>query len=187
MAQQAYAMESITRPFTVIETAPFETITVAPETDLLALPPAQIAWGAASEFVVPDAQLSTPLVFDASDAGDYGSAAGYVNYLESGESLFDALPEVLEWEEVSRSVSIVRIYNPAESDLPPSERTQWLDVERIETVTFRMSDGQEVRLKLNHQKAPLSAAEIADRDAEAASAVEAMNSRLFIALDGEGA
>lgn len=146
----AVAMEAITRPFVAIETRPQEAVQVAPPSDLEALPVAYAAWGARSEFITPEMQLDKPFIVEGLDSG--GTFTARVEWLESGTSIFDDPPdddtpeplvETVDWPEVSRTVSVVRIFNPEDG-------SQYVDVERIETITFRRDDGVLVRYILNH-------------------------------------
>lgn len=140
------SMENIVRPFVKIESRPLQIVTPAPVTDLVELPPAFIQWGAPSNFITPASQ--TDIVV----ADEFGSSfAGYVNRIQQDGSIFDYARELLA-EEISRETRVLRIYNPIELETIPNaeDRTQYLDVEVIDRITFRMPDGETLTYVLNN-------------------------------------
>jgi len=166
---QSLSMESIIRPFVRIESRPLEVFTPPPVTVLEELPPAYIEWGSASNFITPESQLANPYVttiinnIDGSPVdlteitGDIVSIeqqlenfSHRVNRIEQTESIFD-WERAIEIPEISREVSVVRVFNPDEMDLPEEERTSYLDVERIERITFRMPEGGQWTFVLNNE------------------------------------
>lgn len=172
---QSLSMENIIRPFVRIESRPLEVFTPPPVTDLEELPPAYIEWGDASNFITPQSQLENPYVttiinnidgsyVDLTDINNLNELQNLdiasieqqlanfqnrVNRIEQTESIFD-WERGIEIPEISREVSVVRVFNPDEMDLPEEERTSYLDVERIERITFRMPDGGQWTFVLNN-------------------------------------
>lgn len=156
------SMEGIVRPFVKIESRPLPIFTPAPVTDLEDLPPAFIRWGSPSNFITPSSQLSGPYVVNITNdfSGEnidltsieqqLQNFQNTVNRIQQERSIFDWDREI-EIPEESRQVTVVRIYNPDELDLPEEERTSFLDVERIDRITFRMPEGQRWTYVLNNE------------------------------------
>jgi hypothetical protein len=143
-------MESIVRPFVKIESRPLNIVTPAPVTDPEEVPPAFIDWGAASNFIAPNTQVSGPLVVSTENDFDYSSFSGTVNRIQQTDSIFDWEREI-ELAEVERQTRTVRIYNPEELNLPVEERTSYLDVEVIDRISFRAPDGGRWAFVLNNE------------------------------------
>jgi len=151
------SIESLVRPFTRIESAAFVQYVPAPLSDLEDLLPAYVAWGLPSRFISPAMQLENPLVVavspTASNANSLlGQMANRVTYLEQEGSIFDYSPS-MELPETSRQTTTIRVYNPAEvEEFPdPEDRTMWVDVERIDAITFRGPDGEAWKFTLDHE------------------------------------
>lgn len=145
------SMENIVRPFVKIESRPLVIVTPQPVTDLEVLPPAFIQWGSASNFITPASQLTNPYIatIDGDVELQLGNFSGGVNRIQQTESIFD-WDRIIEIPEESREVSVVRVYNPEELDLPEEDRTSFLDVERIERITFRAPEGGRWTFVLDH-------------------------------------
>lgn len=137
----------LARGFAVIESAPVSLAVPREPSDLEALPPALVSWGVASDFLIPNGQgVSAIGKINASGGGllDEWLKSIYeeaVEEYEEGEG--DAYEEPRVYAEVERTVTVVRVENPEDSE-------QYVDVERIETITFRGPDGQNVKFVLNH-------------------------------------
>lgn len=159
-ALTAISFETLVRPFGYVASAPVNRVPPAPVTDLEAEPPAYIVWGDASQFVIPERSIDRPIIVrpdpdpDAVDPDAINQDSNFeniVNLPPQEGSLFDETN--FEFREERRTTETVRVYNPEEADLPEEERTQWLDVERITSITFRTPDGLSWKFTLNHEAA----------------------------------
>jgi len=173
-------LEDIVRPFTVLESKPVSRIVLDSVTDVATLPPATITWGGPSNFIVPNAPVEDPIVAEWGDLSDdpNWSGNGTVSQIPPGDFLDRFFGETLEpltdattgkpiWEEfgllepeieetdeqalekkivlreVGRSTTTVRVTNPTDS-------AQYVDVERINRIAFRASDGFVYEFVLNN-------------------------------------
>lgn len=160
---QSLSMENIVRPFVKIESRPLPIVTPPPVTDLEELPPAFIRWGSPSNFITPESQLGNPYVTTiitningeqvdlTSIEQQLQAFQNTVNRIQQTDSIFD-WERAIEIPEVSREVTVVRVFNPEEMNLPEEDRTSYVDVERIDRITFRMPTGGQWTFVLNNEQ-----------------------------------
>jgi hypothetical protein len=131
--------------FVVVDSAPVSLQQPKPPTVLEAVPPALLSWGAASDFLLPNGQLPGIISTINIPPGDFLSKnfdsilRDFEDQVEDYEA--EDVPPLV-YSEVSRTVSVVRVTNPEDA-------AQYVDVERIETITFRGPD-RDVKFILNH-------------------------------------
>jgi hypothetical protein len=127
-----YGFESITRPFSLVQSAGPQAL---PQRRQLFGEDAEacITWGSASRFL-------------RSDQTEPSRTSGGFSFTTNKRDPEDE-PESEDGEriyrEVARTVSVIRVENP-------SDASQFVDVERIETIDFTAPDGGTVRFVLNH-------------------------------------
>ncbi|MES2845645.1 MAG: hypothetical protein V4747_11500 [Pseudomonadota bacterium] len=156
------SLESIIRPFVVIESRPQVTVAPQPITDLEEIEAIILVWGRAANFIIPGSQLDRPIVQIINNPVVPGGSLSEditqqlidfenrINGLEDRDTPFEDTP--FEYTEIGRTTETVRVYNPVEAEAVPveSERTQWVDVERIVTITFRSPTGEAWTFNLDH-------------------------------------
>lgn len=127
------AMESIVRPFVVVESAPLNRL--APEPEPAVLPEASIQWGDGSRFIIPPPRPSDtigdwedPITDDELD----GLAPGTITKVVSPLPESDFGEEVRVLDELARLTSVVRVENS-------EDPSQWVDVERIDVLWMQDS------------------------------------------------
>lgn len=130
------SMESIVRPFVVVESAPVNRL--APEPEPAALPPASIAWGDGSRFIIPPpppgdtiGDWEDPISDDELDGVPPGTITKVISPLPETDFGDD---ETRVLTETQRVTSVVRVENP-------EDPTQWVDVERIDVLLMQDTNG----------------------------------------------
>lgn len=123
-----WGWEQAIRPFVTVESAGPQ---VLPQKRKLFGEEAEacITWGAASRFL-------------RSDKTEPSRSSGFSTTISDKEEDEEEEPVRL-YQEIRRTVSVIRVENP-------SDASQFVDVERIETIDFTAPDGGTVRFVLNH-------------------------------------
>jgi hypothetical protein len=145
MARSA-GLTRLVNGFLVVESAPVSLAQPKEATDLEALPPALLTWGAPSDFLLPTGQIPGLITSRVNiPRGNFltknwdDSLNDFNEQVEEYEE--EEVPPIL-YHEVARQVSVVRISNPEDA-------SQYVDVERIERIVFRGPD-RDVEFVLNH-------------------------------------
>lgn len=132
--------------FLVVESAPVSLAQPQTPTVLEELPPALLAWGAPSDFLLPTGQIPGLITSRVNiPRGNFlsknwdDSLEDFDEQVENYED--EEIPPIL-YHEIAREVSVVRIENP-------EDPAQYVDVERIERIVFRGPD-RDVEFVLNH-------------------------------------
>lgn len=126
-----YGFESLVRPFSLVQSAGAPAL---PQRRQLFGDEAEscITWGASSRFLRSDE------IEPRRTSGGFSFTVDLLDDEESGVQNGDRI-----YREISRTVSVIRVENP-------SDASQFVDVERIETIDFTAPDGGTVRFVLNH-------------------------------------
>ncbi|TBB28120.1 hypothetical protein ELH48_13630 [Rhizobium ruizarguesonis] len=96
---------------------------------------AQVRWGKASSFVQ---QLKGEKILP---------TIQIVNWPDfPGNDKDDEEEPVIDWQELARTTSNVRVENPDDSD-------QYVIVQRVETITFQTPEGKRIRLNFKNEEA----------------------------------
>jgi hypothetical protein len=125
------SMERITRPFAVVESEPFNRLLPGADADYDP-PEAIITWGASSQFIIPP--ITSATLPDESDGRGVD-----VTLPDDGGS---GTP-VVTWNEIARTTSDLRVENPEDPE-------QYVIIRRIESMTFEVSTGVQVRMRFRN-------------------------------------
>lgn len=125
------SLEQITRPFAVVESEPFNRVLpgVDPDYDP---PEALITWGASSQFIIPP--ITSPTLPDDGD----GRGIDVTLPDDDGSG-----PPVVTWNEIARTTSDLRVENPEDPE-------QYVVIRRIDSMTFDVSTGVQVRMRFRN-------------------------------------
>lgn len=94
---------------------------------------AQVRWGKASDFV------------QALSGRKFLPSIQIINWPDfPGNDEDEEEEPVIDWEEIARTTSDVRVENPDDSD-------QYVIVQRVETITFQTPEGERIRLKFKNE------------------------------------
>ncbi len=137
------AMESIVRPFLVVESAPLNRL--APDPEPAVLPESSIAWGAGSRFILPPGSFEPPpdtigdwedpiSEEELEDAGGVPAGTPITKVISPIPETDFGDDETRVLTEMARVTSVVRVENP-------EDPTQWVDVERIDVMMMQDSKG----------------------------------------------
>jgi hypothetical protein len=142
---RASGLTRLVTGFLVVESAPVSLAQPKTPTVLEEVPPALLAWGDASDFLLPTGQIPGIIHTRNIPPGDFLSRNWDDQLEDFDEQVEDyeeeEVPPIL-YHELTRTVSVVRVENP-------EDPAQYVDVERIETITFRGPD-RDVQFILNH-------------------------------------
>ncbi|MBB2698970.1 UNVERIFIED_ORG: hypothetical protein GGI66_003647 [Rhizobium esperanzae] len=96
---------------------------------------AEVRWGKASDFV------------SALTGRKYLPVISIINWPDfPGNDEDDKEEPVIDWQELARTTSDVRVENPDDSD-------QYVIVQRVETITFQTPEGKRIRFIFNNAAA----------------------------------